>query len=96
MIDAFQRIDDENFDVILLDLNLLDIDGVASVAALAAEAPMTPIIVYSGMENRKLKEEALMYGAKQYLIKGREDSRSLRRAIDNVIACPSHAAPICC
>jgi DNA-binding NarL/FixJ family response regulator len=86
LIDAFQYIDSETFDVILLDLNLLDIDGVASVAALAAEAPMTPIIVYSGMENRNLIEEALLCGAKHYLIKGREDGHSLRRTIDSVLS----------
>lgn len=81
LIDAFQRIDDELFDVILLDLNLLDMDGVASVAALSAEVPGTPIIVYSGMENHKLKEAALMCGAKNYLVKGRENGRSLQDAI---------------
>jgi len=84
LIDAFQCIDNQSFDVILLDLNLLDIDGVSSVAALAAEAPMTPVIVYSGMENRALMEKALLCGAKHYLVKGREDSHSLRHAINSV------------
>ena len=34
LVDAFNKIDQERFDLILLDLNLLDIDGIASVAAL--------------------------------------------------------------
>ncbi|MDE3037824.1 MAG: response regulator [Pseudomonadota bacterium] len=82
LIDAFQRIDEERFDVILLDLNLIDMDGVASVSALAAEAPHLPIIVYSGMEDRRIKEEALLCGASQYLVKGHEDGHSLRHAIN--------------
>src|ERR1700733_6101387 len=69
LLDAFQRIENEWFDLILLDLNLLDMDGVASVAALSAEAPGTPIIVYSGTENRKIQETALLCGAREYLIK---------------------------
>lgn len=88
LIDAFQHIDGEHFDVILLDLNLIDMDGVASVSALVAEVPDTPIIVYSGMEDRRLQEAALMCGASQYLVKGREDGHSLQRAIDAALPCP--------
>ncbi|MDE3060053.1 MAG: response regulator transcription factor [Pseudomonadota bacterium] len=96
LIDAFQHIDDEYFDAILLDLNLLDMDGIASVAALAAQAPDTPILVYSGMDSRPLREGALLCGAKAYLVKGQEDGRSLRRAIDEAITSrlppPLHAS----
>jgi len=70
LADAFRRAEKEKFDVVLLDLNLLDIDGIASVAALHAQIPNTPIIVYSGMESKKLKEAALMCGASEYLVKG--------------------------
>jgi DNA-binding NarL/FixJ family response regulator len=81
LIDAFQRIDKESFDVILLDLNLPDIDGVASIAALSAQLPNTPIIVYSGQDDPKLKVVAQMCGAAGYLVKGRETGRSLEYAI---------------
>ncbi len=85
LIDAFQRIDDELFDVILLDLNLLDIDGIASVAALTAETPGTPVIVYSGMADKKTMEKALLCGATSYLIKGRENAGSLLGAINAAV-----------
>ena len=81
LIDAFQRIDKETFDVILLDLNLPDIDGVASIAALNAQVPNTPIIVYSGQDDPKLKLVAQMCGASGYLVKGRETGHSLEYAI---------------
>lgn len=85
LTDAFRLIDDEWFDIILLDLNLLDIDGIASVAALHAEVPGIPILVYSGMEDPKLKEAAKLCGASQYLVKGREDTHSLQHAIRSAI-----------
>lgn len=81
LIDAFQRIDDEVFDVILLDLNLPDIDGVASIAALNAEVPNTPIIVYSGQESPRMKLNAYLCGAAGYLVKGRETGATLEHAI---------------
>jgi CheY-like chemotaxis protein len=86
LIDAFRQIDDGNFDVILLDLNLRDMDGVASVAALSAEVPRTPIIVYSGMDSDKIQQAALMCGASNYLVKGREDGRSLQHAIASAMS----------
>ncbi len=96
LIDAFRRIDEERFDVILLDLNLLDMDGVASVAALNAEAPGTPIIVYSGMESRQLREEAMLCGAQGYLVKGRENGLSLCNAINRVATRFPHGPAATC
>ena len=81
LVDAFHKVENESFDVILLDLNLKDIDGVASVAALHAEVPETPIIIYSGMENKRLMEEALMCGACQYLVKGQNNPLTLQQSI---------------
>lgn len=69
------------YDLILLDLNLLDIDGTASVAALNAEAPNIPIVVYSATDDPKQKEEALLCGARHYLVKGKESSFSLKYVI---------------
>ncbi len=85
LIDAFNRIDHDEFDLVMLDLNLLDIDGLASVAALHAQVPSMPIIVYSGMDDAKLKQKALMCGATCYLVKGYESGRSLKDIIGRVI-----------
>ena len=86
LVDAFYAVERNAFDVIMLDLNLLDIDGVAAVAALHAEAPATPIIVYSGMDNVRLKEEALMCGATHYLVKGRESGYGLKYMIESALS----------
>lgn len=85
LIDAFSLLDKQSFDVVLLDLNLLDIDGVSSVSALHAAKPDTPIIVYSGTEDPKVKRECLLLGAQHYLVKGHESGYSLRFMIDQTL-----------
>lgn len=86
LAEALNLLDEESFDIVLLDLNLLDIDGVASVAALHADAPNTPIIVYSGTHDPRMRQEALMCGARHYLVKGRESAFSLRFMINQALA----------
>lgn len=73
------------YDLILLDLGLVDIDGTATVAALHAEAPHIPIIVHSGNNDPELKSEALMCGAKHFLVKGQESPFSLRFMIQETL-----------
>ena len=86
LVDAFYKIDQEPFDLVMLDLNLLDIDGVASVAALRAQVPHLPSVVYSGVDDPKTKEKALMCGATHYLVKGRESGWGLKHLIEHAVA----------
>ena len=91
LIDAFSLLDKQQFDVVLLDLNLLDIDGVSSVSALHAAKPYTPIIVYSGTDDPKVKKACFSLGAKHYLVKGHESGYSLKFMIDQTLEM-AHAA----
>ena len=86
LVDAFYKIDKQKFDLVMLDLNLLDIDGVASVAALRAQMQNIPIVVYSGMDDDKIKTKALLCGATQYLVKGKENGSSIKHLIEDSIA----------
>ncbi len=86
LADALSIMQEQEFDIIMLDLNLLDIQGIACVAALRAEAPEVPIIVYSGMDDPRLFKEALLCGAHSYLVKGKETGKNLKKIIDNAIA----------
>lgn len=85
MADALELLDEAVFDLILLDLNLLDIDGAASVAAIHASAPNVPIIVHSGMNDPRLRQEALFCGAKHFLVKGRESPYSFKFMVENAL-----------
>lgn len=89
LTDAFTRIARQHFDIIFLDLNLLDVDGLVAFTTLHAEAPETPIIIYSGLDDPRLKEQALRAGAKSYLVKGRQNGAGLCAAIEETL---SHAA----
>lgn len=86
MAEALELLDKSSFDIVLLDLHLLDIEGLAAVSALHAEIPNTPIIVYSGTHDPKLREGALMCGARHYLVKGRESAFSLRFMIQQTLS----------
>lgn len=83
--DALDLIDEEVFDLILLDLNLLDIEGPASVAAINAVAPNIPIIVYSGVCDGELRNESVLCGARCCLIKGQENRFTLKTAIQKML-----------
>jgi len=85
MIDALLLLDHAIFDLVLLDLNLVDSNGSASVAAVRAAAPGTPIIVYSGAQTNRLQEEALICGAARFLTKGHESLGELRCAIEQML-----------
>lgn len=85
LTDAFSLLRAEEFDLIILDMNLLDIHGVTSVKVLKAEAPDTPIIVYSGMDSPSLKRETLANGAARYLVKGVENIKTVKKFIDDAL-----------
>ena len=85
LTDAFSLLRTQEFDLIILDMNLPDIHGVTSVNVLHAEVPDTPIIVYSGMDSTALKKEALANGAARYLVKGVENIRDVKKFIDDAL-----------
>jgi PleD family two-component response regulator len=68
-------------DIILLDLNLPDSRGLASLEAVNKEAGTVPIIVMSGLDDEDLAVRAVREGAQDYLLKGRLDGDLLIRAI---------------
>ena len=82
--DALTLLENETFDVVILDLNLSDIDGLCSLSAL--HASKVPVIVRSGLDNRKLMDEAIMGGAHQYLVKGEHDGERLKHTLEEAVA----------
>lgn len=68
-------------DVVLLDLALPDAPGVEAVHQLRNAAPRVPIVILSSVEDETVATEAMQAGAQDYLVKGRADEISLRRAL---------------
>ncbi|MDP3937418.1 MAG: EAL domain-containing protein [Deltaproteobacteria bacterium] len=74
--EGLRRLSEETFDVILLDLNLPDSKGVATVAQVREMALMVPIVVLGTARDETLQSQAIQRGAQDYLIKGYEPGQS--------------------
>ncbi|MDP9291342.1 MAG: PAS domain-containing protein, partial [Verrucomicrobiota bacterium] len=68
-------------DLILLDLDLPDGDGLAAFKAVCAHAHGVPIIVLSGEDNEQIAFQIVHGGAQDSLVKAEIDSRMLARSI---------------
>jgi DNA-binding NtrC family response regulator len=73
-------------DVVLLDLNLPDSNELETLHRLREREPHLPIIVVTGIEDRRKAVEALANGAQDYLVKGHADGHLLERAILRCVA----------
>jgi PAS domain S-box-containing protein len=68
-------------DVVLLDLGLPDVQGLAAVRRVHLAAPGVPLLVLTGLYDESLATRALQEGAQDYLVKGQIDARGLVRAV---------------
>jgi signal transduction histidine kinase len=86
LAEALQEINQNTYDVILLDLTLPDSQGLASLAALINYAPNLPVVVLTNTNDDELALEAVRSGAQDYLVKRLVKPevlvRSLRHAIE--------------
>ncbi len=71
----------EEFDVILLDLNLPDSQGLATLTAFVDAAPELPVIVLTATQTQNMGVEAVKIGAQDFLIKGDFNFLTLDRSI---------------
>jgi signal transduction histidine kinase len=79
--DALEIANGRVLDVILLDMSLPDATGVDAVRRMRAAVPQVPIVVLGALEEEPVATQAVQAGAQDYLIKGRVDRDSLRRAL---------------
>lgn len=84
--DATKRFIEENFDATILDLNLPDSTGIDTLKTFVKKFPESPIIVFTGIDNKSVIIESIKEGAQDYLIKDKitEDIllRSIRHSIE--------------
>ena len=79
--EASERLREEEYDVVLLDLSLPDSSGLDTVKRTFNEAPTMPIVVLTGLDDESLGLSAVREGAQDYLVKGQTQGRMLVRAI---------------
>lgn len=78
---ALEKLRDEHFDCVLLDLNLPDSIGPSSITEILDAVPRVPVIVLTGFASAVTVEEALKAGARQVLSKSEMDAPTLRDAL---------------
>jgi two-component system sensor histidine kinase UhpB len=78
-------IDNNNFDVVLLDLSLPDSMGVDSVITMDRLLPKTAIVCLSGFSGEDTAVESISLGAQDYLVKGDFDEKLLAKTIQHSI-----------
>ena len=82
---ALTRLSTGGIQVVLLDLTLPDIDGLATFTTLHAQAPDVPIVVLTGLSDESLAVSTVRDGAQDYLVKGQVDADLLGRTIRHAI-----------
>ncbi len=74
-------LDRENFDALLLDLNLPDAMGLEALKRIINFKTDLPIIILTGLADDELGSKAIREGAQDYLFKQSVDTSSLARSI---------------
>jgi len=81
LAEGLQRLADHAFDLIVLDLNLPDSDGLETFLSVSRHNPDTPIVVLTAQADEELAMSALQAGAQDYLFKGSENPHPILNAM---------------
>ncbi|MDP2654300.1 MAG: response regulator [Candidatus Omnitrophota bacterium] len=81
LTEAYDCLRTRPYDVVLLDLNLPDSRGMATLQKLNAEFPALPIVVNTGAYEDALGLKAVTCGAQDYLIKSKYESYMLSKTL---------------
>ncbi len=82
---GLNRLAKEKPDIILLDLDLPDCQGLDTFTQLQTEAPDVPIVILTGLSDSDQAIKAVQAGAQDYLVKGEVNNELLVRAIQYAI-----------
>jgi two-component sensor histidine kinase/CheY-like chemotaxis protein len=79
--EALKILENENFDVVLMDLGLPDSQGFRTFTQVHNQMPDLPIIIITGLEDEDLGVSAVKEGAQDYLVKGQVNKKLLARSL---------------
>jgi diguanylate cyclase (GGDEF)-like protein len=84
--ETIKRLDEKQFDIVIMDLSLPDSEGLNTFVSIRTHAPKVPVILLTSRYDEDLAVRTLQSGAQDYLIKGQVNgsmlSRSIRYAIE--------------
>lgn len=82
--DAIKRLSDADIDIVLMDMNMPEVDGVSAIQQISARNANLKILALTGYDDPDLIFRAMKAGAKGYILKTMVTSQ-LTSAIDEVI-----------
>ena len=84
---ALQKIDELEPDLVTLDINMPELDGLETLRLIRADRPKLPVIMFSALTARGAEQtiDALSAGASDYVMKP-ENLGSMQASIDQVVA----------
>ncbi len=77
--EAMTKVQQKDFDLVLLDINMPYMNGIQVLEYLTAEHPTTDVIMLTGFSDFSLAMECLKKGAKDYLVKPIDTSELVAR-----------------
>lgn len=75
-----------SFDLIILDLNLPDSNGLSTLSSISSKNLKAAIIVMTGMDDEAIGLKAIENGAQNYLVKNKVNNEVFKRAIHYSLA----------
>jgi diguanylate cyclase (GGDEF)-like protein len=82
---AFKRISREDYDAIVLDMELLDTHGLDPFEQILGSLARMPVVLLTTPADEAMASKALQHGAQDYLIKGQWRSEQLKRSVEHAI-----------
>lgn len=82
---ALKLLSQQDYNAILLDLNLPDGDGLNNIRALKDVKPHVPIVILTGANDEQKAEEALLKGAQEYIVKNHASCEIIKRILQSSI-----------
>jgi PAS domain S-box-containing protein len=83
--EALDKLKDEPFDAVLLDLSLPDAHGLDTLRRVRAAHASVPIVIMTGLDAEETGLQAVKEGAQEYLVKGEPASMALARTVRHAI-----------
>jgi signal transduction histidine kinase/DNA-binding NarL/FixJ family response regulator len=78
---GLNKLSSDSFDAVLLDLNLPDSHGIETLYRALSQENKPPIIILTGLDDKKTAIKAVKFGAQDYLVKGNFNSNQIIRSI---------------
>ncbi len=79
--EALLELDNERYDIVMLDLSLPDKQGLDTITTVCERAPDIPVVVMTSMKDESMAIKALQKGAEEFLVKGEMNSHALSRVL---------------